>query len=302
VDALARAIYEARFENWYLRSKGNSFQDKFADIMEKRYGTDFQRIRAGGQQGDHKADGYLRSTKTVFQVYAPDKLIPSTTNKKIDEDFKGARNYWQDRMSGWTFAHNGREGLLPEMVDLLDQIETDNQDITFERWGFEEIRKRVFELAENDIALLFGQAPSSPDLTKVSAEDLKPVIMGISTENTNVEMDIKPIPEDKLLRNQLSPSVQVLLRQGMSSANKVSRFFKQSTDPGLGDRIAGAFKYQYGVLKSAALSPDEIYFSLHDFVFEGTPTTRQESAILALLAFLFEQCDIFERVEIPTLE
>jgi hypothetical protein len=295
MDEVSRAIYESRFENQFLRLKGNAFQDLFADIMEKRYPGDFQRIRAGGREGDHKADGYLKSARMVYQVYAPDQMLASTTTKKIKNDFEGACKFWLDRMAGWTFVHNCRSGLLPAIVDLLDEIEAANQHLTFERWGFEELRSVVFELEEYDLASLFGQAPNSRDIVSVSAEDLKPVILGIAAGDSIADDDVQPIPPDKLSKNQLSLSIQLLLKHGMASANQVRKFFNRSADPGLGDKVAGRFKYQYGLLKGTGFTADEIFLRLRDFALEDASDPKQESAALALLAYLFEQCDIFER-------
>ena len=70
LDSLSRHIYELRFENYYLRLRGEAFQDFFADIMEKRHPQDFCRTKPWGQRGDQKNDGYLKSKRTLFQVYA----------------------------------------------------------------------------------------------------------------------------------------------------------------------------------------------------------------------------------------
>jgi len=297
MDEVSRAIYDSRFETRFLRLKGNAFQDMFADIMEKRYPGDFQRIRPGGREGDCKADGYLRSTKMIYQVYAPDQITVRTTEKKIKEDFEGACQYWADRMKGWTFVHNARSGLLPGIVHILDGIESQNCHLTFQTWGFEELRSLVFQLDEQALAALFGQAPSIRDVATVSAEDLKPIISGIASGDSIADEDVRPVPPEKLSKNQLSLSVQLLLKHGMASANQIRKFFNRSVDPGLGDKVAGRFKYQYGVLKGAGLTADEIFFCLRDFAWPGTPSPREESALLALLAYLFEQCDIFERPE-----
>lgn len=295
MDEVSRAFYEICFENRFLRSKGNAFQDMFADIMEKHYPGDFQRIRPGGPDGDGKADGYLRSTGMIYQVYAPDQIKVKTTEKKIKEDFEGACQYWGARMKGWTFVHNARSGLLPGIVSILDEIASQNCHLTFRVWGFEELRELVFQLDEQALALLFGQAPTIRDVASVSAEDLKPIILGIADGHSIADEDVRPVPPEKLSKNQLSLSVQLLLTHGMASANHIRKFFNRSVDPGLGDKVAARFKYQYGMLKGAGLTPDEIFFGLRDFAWHGMPSPREESAVLALLAYLFEQCDIFER-------
>lgn len=298
MDDVARAFYESKFEVAFLRLKGTSFQDKFADIMEKRHPDDFVRIRSGGREGDHKADGYLRSQGIIYQVYAPLDMTVRNTVTKINEDFKGAQGHWGYRMRGWTFVHNSRDGLLPGIVDALDVLEGKHKGLSFGLWGYEELRIVVFELPEGDLDALFGSAPSMRALSSVSAEDLKMVIEGLAGSAEMTEPELGVVPPDKLSKNLLSDHAQLLLRYGMASAHKVQRFFDRSADPGLGDKVAGAFKYQYGTLKGQGLTPDEIFHGLRDFTAVQERTSPQEEvAVLALLAYLFEQCDIFERPE-----
>ena len=48
------------FELRYLKARADEFQDFFASIMEKRYPSDFMKVRPWGNVGDRKNDGYLR--------------------------------------------------------------------------------------------------------------------------------------------------------------------------------------------------------------------------------------------------
>jgi hypothetical protein len=119
VDPISRAFYELRFELAFLKTKGDAFQDFFSSIMEKVHPADFQRVRPWGRIGDWKNDGYLRSERTLFQIYAPNEMTSAEAIRKIDQDFAGALPYWKDYFATWVFAHNARIGLGPEITERL---------------------------------------------------------------------------------------------------------------------------------------------------------------------------------------
>ncbi|MHB1628618.1 MAG: hypothetical protein ACYCVB_09650 [Bacilli bacterium] len=116
MDRLSRAYYESAFEREFLKRKGTSFQDFFSEIMEKCNPSDFQRVRPTGRMGDGKNDGYLKSEQRVFQVYAPKNMSTKQTVRKIDEDFSGALSGWDGYIARWTFVHNCRDGLGPDVL------------------------------------------------------------------------------------------------------------------------------------------------------------------------------------------
>jgi hypothetical protein len=296
MDELSRAYYEVVFKLGYIEKKGNEFQDFFAEIMEKSHPGDFQRVRPWGTSGDRKNDGYLKSERNLFQVYAPNELSSSSAIDKIDEDFKGALPFWKEHFSNWTFVHNSRQGLGPDVLKKLLDLEKGNPQIKITHWGFEELRNKVFLLPDEGIAALLGPAPSRKDITKLAFEDLRIVLVGIGRQYRLIDSEIRPVPAGKLSANALSGDVEILMKTGMAKSDLVKRFFDDWHDPTLGDRVAERFKEEYTALKKNNVLPDDIFSQL--FVFagggeRGTPT--HEVAVLAVLAHLFEECDIYER-------
>ena len=106
-----------------------------------------------------------------------------------------------------------------------------------------------------------------------------------------------PVSAGKIEANALSANVTTLLRAGMEKARMVGEFFDKWHDPEYGDRIAAAFRAKYLALRSQTppLTGNEMFDALHDWA-SGTSirTSAQRVAVLAVLAFLFEQCEIFE--------
>ena len=54
---LQDAFYEQKFENVFLRAKGDAFQTFFEQLMGLAYKADFMPCRPWGSQGDRKSDG-----------------------------------------------------------------------------------------------------------------------------------------------------------------------------------------------------------------------------------------------------
>lgn len=299
VEQITRSFYELQFRIAYLERRGESFQSFFADIMEKRYPSDFIRSRPWGQLGDRKNDGYIRSKRMLCQVYAPDTMSSREAVNKIGEDFFGSLPYWREYFSTWTFVHNAFNGLGPEVISKLLELDSQHDDITTIHWGQPELRLEVFELSEVDLASLLGQAPTLRDFSELGNADLDTIIRGIETSPVVNGIDLRPVPETKLEFNGLSSEVKLLLITGMTKSDRVNEFFQTwRFDPTLGDRVASSLNTEYLALRAQAFTPDDIFMHLQLKLQGSTARTpKQQVAILAILAFFFEQCEVFERPE-----
>ena len=60
--------------------------------------------------------------------------------------------------------------------------------------------------------------------------------------------------------------------------------------------MAAAFRLRYQELKTEGWVPDDIFAELQRFVAgDGVASPSHQAATLAILAFFFEACEIFER-------
>ena len=304
MDKLKLAYYEVAFERDYLKKGGNEFQDFFSEIMEKCHPGKFLRVCPWGRVGDEKNDGYLWSMRTLFQVYAPNEMTANEATAKIHRDFYGALPHWQEYFDTWILVHNSRRGLGPQITKKLLELGTCQKDVTIAPpWGFEELRQNVFSLNEMDIASLLGSAPSSRDMLDVRYENVQEVLSHIAKQEPPLLEDIPPVPSDKIKRNHLSIDVQNLLTAGLQKTTLVGKFFDEHFNPSYGDEIAVAFRKEYAKYRTLQMDPDTIFRKLQEFtggVERGSPT--DQAAVLVVLAYLFEQCEIFERspVEVVT--
>jgi hypothetical protein len=298
MDRYSRAYWEMGFENRFLRHKAMAFQDFFGDIMEKRCpGGDFIRVRPWGNQGDRKNDGYLRSRRMLFQVYAPNEFTERETIKKIDDDFDGALPYWKEYFNTWVFVHNSREGLSPGVTARLLELGQKQKDIEVTWWGFEELRRELFSLCEEDISALLGPAPSPRDFAEIGFEKIKPVLDVISRAPVPAELELSAVPRDKVQINRLSQNTELLIQLGRRRSHIVRKFLIGYPDPQFGDEVVQAFRARYDALRASGVGPDHIFQELQVFAGgERTSDTGHQAAVLTVLAYLFDQCDIFESV------
>lgn len=291
---LTQAYYEERFENAFLRAKGDEFQTFFERLMGLAYRADFMACRPWGKQGDHKNDGFLKSERRLFQVYAPNEMKATEAIAKIKEDFEGARAYWGRLFDHWVFAHNGVDGLPAHVQKILLDFETKYKGITLEPWGLEEFRT-VFRLIDiEDLRPWLGAAPSEETKARVGFQDLQIVLESIAGHAEPVVGSVRDVPMGKIEANALSPSIATLLKVGMSKAPLVEGFFAQFHDASLGERVADAFKAKYASLRGAA-APNGIFHELQQWAGGSElPTPEHQLAVLTVISYFFERCDIFE--------
>ena len=299
LDDLVRAYREQQLIVVFHEKRGSEYEDFFSEVMEKCHPGDFQRVRPWGREGDRKNDGYLRSQRILFQVYAPSGVMRADAAvRKIDEDFNGALPYWKQYFDTWVFVHNSRNGLNPLVSGKLLQLDKQHKSMTVTGWGFEEIRIKVFGLNEADLASLLGPAPSRGDMLKVGFDGIRDVVETIAHRETAFldNGEIRPVPPDKLLFNDLSADVQVMLQTGMWKSQEVGDYFARCLDHDLGDNVARAFRREYERHKAVGMKSGLIFERMREFA-QGDRRldSAREAAVLAVIAYLFEQCEIFER-------
>ena len=296
MDRYQRAYWELAFKAKFLELKGTAFQDFFAEVMEKGYsGGDFMRVRPWGNQGDRKNDGYLRSKRILFQVYAPGELKENETKSKIEEDFTGALPYWKDYFGTWVFVHNSREGLSPGVTECLLSLDKNHKDVSVTPWGFEDLRQEVFRLGADDLVALLGLAPASGDFVNIGFDKIKPILDMVARTTVQPDAPVAPVPRDKVQINRLSGDAEMLIQLGRRRSNVVEKFLASYPDPQYGDEVVQAFRVKYESLRDASLGPDRIFQELQTFSGgKALGDPARQAAVLTVLAYLFDKCDIFE--------
>ena len=213
---------------------------------------------------------------------------------KITEDFEGAKIHWGTHFDKWVFAHNATGGLPPHVLTLLLDFEKTNPGITLEPWSLEEFRLIFRKLTTDDLIPWLGAAPSDETKASLGFSDLRPVLETLGNRPAPSDAEVCDVPMGKIEANALSESIATLIKGGMSKAPIVENFFAQWHDETLGERIAEAFRTEYQRLRPLH-TPNGVFSELQAWAGgrdRGTP--EHEMAVLAVIAYYFERCDIYE--------
>ena len=294
LDEIQRYAYGLKFENEFMHKRAMEFDSWFSRIMAHAFPEDFEPVRPYGRQGDFKCDGFRRSDGTVFQCYAPDKMKLAVLVKKIKSDFNGAVVHWGTKMRRWEFVHNDRRGLPARVTMLLADLRATYPKITLAVCGYAELRNVTIRLDLEKLQDLFGLVPSGREVRQLDFQALEPVLQDIQRDEPDLQGSITVPSVAKLERNALSQDAAGLLRLGRQRENLVEKFFDNFPDPTLGEEIAQGFRVRYEALKENGLTSDEIFGRLQEFAGGMTGDPSRQAAVVAVLSYFFERCDIFE--------
>lgn len=283
------------------KSSGDAFQDFFSTVMAKAHGADFVRLRAFGSLGDKGCDGYLKSLGHVYQCYGAlngDSGKVAHLTGKMAEDFAKALAGVSAIMKEWHMVHNLVDGLPIEAVLKLKKLEAANTALGFGFIGMEGFENLLFGLELSKIEDLLGVVANNQDAQNMQAAELRDLVANVARAADEAPFDvtaIRPVPPDKLDFNKLPSHWRSLIANGWQNAHLVRQYLVRHHDPLIGERIAHALRVRYQYLKAQNLSPSAIMASLYEMVTgTGSVAPARQVAAQALLAFLFESCDIFE--------
>ena len=104
--------------------------------------------------------------------------------------------------------------------------------------------------------------------------------------------------EDKIRKHDLSDSSQILISSHLAAVPLVRSFIQSLSqdDPGFPDRlIAGFLEHYYKLRRDGTSSGEELFNSMCVFARRGFGDFKTQFAAQAVLVYLFETCEVFER-------
>lgn len=140
--------------------------------------------------------------------------------------------------------------------------------------------------------------------------DEAPTVMGFPEleEATRWVTEVPPPPpgqdfsrisvEDKIRKHDLSDSSRHLISSHLTVARQVRSFVQSLNldDPGFPDRLKSGFLEHYHRLRKEGISSgEELFNSMCIFARRGFGEVKTQYAAQAVLVYLFETCEVFER-------
>jgi hypothetical protein len=219
---------------------------------------------------------------------------------KIEDDYALASLHLGSIMKEWHFVHNLVDGLPVTAVQKLDDMRNKHTQHKLGFIGPTALEGYVFELGPDDLLALLGPAANAEDSRNLRMEEVRDLIQDLMIRIDVAPVltaEISPVPNDKLEFNKLPAYWSSLIMVGMQNAAYVKEYFDRHHDVEVGDKLAKIFSQRYQALKLEHLSPGAIMDTLYELITGvGSVTAHRQVAAQALLAHLFESCDIFEGV------
>lgn len=138
-------------------------------------------------------------------------------------------------------------------------------------------------------------------LGEVTYEELMVVCTVLASTDPEPPSKINPaLPvQEKIELNRLGPSSIQRIKDGLSQASRVADFlaWQSASSPSFGKKLVAQFKSDYYAALADGLDPDAVFDYLVENAFENAgprDTPQIRAAALAVIAYLFEICEIFE--------
>lgn len=294
------------FKNRIYQYEGQQFEDFFVEIMQKA-DPRFQPVKAYGNIGDRKNDGFIKEEGAYYQVFSPEKIAKDKTIyeavKKLEEDFKKLFQYWNEILpiKEYYFVINDKYRGVPEPI-LTKVIELEKDE------KYHGIKIRVFSandlyvkfnLLDDDIKRdIVGFIPNEI-LSMLEYEALHETVtylMNIEVPISGSESLVVPDFENKIEFNHLSKVVNDELKMGSYQEGALQNYFNEN--PGVREILQEKFHALYEQAKKEILETDDNYADCrYYYILEKAclkKTIPIKTSVVILMAYYFSSCDIFE--------
>jgi len=304
MNAEAEYMMNLRFRMKVLSSEGSAFEELFSQVM---YASDnsFQQVKPQGQLGDRKNDGFVKNTGTYYQVYAPADLFLSDENavKKLQTDFIGLLNYWPQ--NGFTvkvfrYAVNDKfKGCGPATITEIEKLAQQNPSIDIALFTSNNLLSEFKKLRDEDKIEILGPNPSvSQDYFDFEVmQDVVNHIMHVQVNPFEEKIPLSPNFQKKLNYNNLSESIQNILKNAFIKIGFVDEYFSVNLDfqkEELRCRMNSLYQEAWENIEDNDTKADQVFMKLFYLLCPKKQENAVNDAIFALMAYYFGTCDIFE--------
>lgn len=293
------------FKNKIYENDGQKYEDFFVKVLKKSKPA-FQAVKAHGNIGDRKNDGFDKTSGTYYQVFGPEniekqKTISDAVNKLV-EDFEGAYNNWNSicKINKFYYVVNDKyKGCPAPIHEKLLELGSQYTDIDFEILASRDLEDIFINLGEDDIIDVIDFIPSL-NLDTLDYSVLKEAIEYILNSEADNSIDgLYDIPDfnDKIQFNQLNVQIERWLTTASYNLGDLNRYFKRNSKfvkKELRDKFSEFYleskgKYDNGIDDYNNL---RFIYILEKACFDNRKIVRD--SVLILMACFFESCDIFE--------
>lgn len=279
-----------------------TFENYFTKIM-RHHNKDFKQVKPHGRYGDGKCDGFIDSTGTYYQVYAPETIKgkeEKSINKMISA-FLELKKSWTNNgyvvNEFYYFVNDKYEGVYQTWHTIAKQIENEHK-IKCEVLTAGNLEDVFLGLDELDIIDVIGQFNFNviPEVDITSLNEVIQYVLKIEIETSGWVIPEDPDFAKKIVFNQLCESYAALLNMGRYGLDQLKEYFRYNGSfikEDLRKQFSGLYKEAKNRLPDNELKADEIFLSILE---KSAPNKSKPimDALFTVMAYYFEFCDIFE--------
>jgi len=276
----------------------NTFETFFKSLMCARH-PEFLDVRTAGKLGDQGADGLLLYQESLYACYAPEVFDARRVSEKFVSDLAKAGAKRKGEFRTFTFVHNDRRGMHPQLASLLVGASQEHKEIKFAQMGLRHIWREIMQLCKQEVEDLLGcEIPIDRVAYGIGMEELAPLLTYLKENRQQSGRSLRRIDEvseDKLDYNNLDPDSRRQLVEAMKYTPLVERYYRKTADDTEAEEVANGFATYYHLAHAEWPDAEDVLWQLEMYVLgnESQPPQIEKCAWI-LLAYFFERCHIFE--------
>ena len=296
-------ISRLMLKNKILEANKQAYEDLFIQVMQNK-DPNFKPVKPHGNYGDRKNDGFNIQTGEYYQVYAPEtfKGKERDTINKLIVDFDGLYKHWNKsvlEVKHFYYVLNDKyNGAYPVVYEILSEI-AKKYNIKSEPLLSKNLEDIVLTLDEDKIVDIVGFIPSVLDTGLVGFDIMSEVVKHImNVENPYKEGVISDDPNfgKKVQFNNLSNFNEGLLNSSRIQSYIINDYFELNSDftrEELRAKFNGLYLKGIKEIKTKENKNDQVFLYILE---KASPRQNKavKDAVLVLMAYYFEYCDIFE--------
>lgn len=289
----------SKFRSMIETSSGNEFERFFHRLMELRH-DDYVPIRTHGNIGDLGGDGLQTKSRKLYACYAPESFDVSEVRTKFHGDVASAIIHRPEQFDTFVFVHNDqRGGVHPVVSGILAGAGTTYPRIVFQQMGPQKLWFEAIYLDRPQMETLLGETiPVEHVVYGIGLADIEPLLKHLAEHRQrDAAVGSVPLPTThKVDFNQLSRHARDLLQAGRPYGYLVDQYYRALLDLRERDEAAAGFRaYYLRMHDEHGDDSDEILWQMQSYVLgQALPRTDRYEAAKAVLAYFFDECDIFE--------
>lgn len=164
-----------------LQKDGQAYEDFFVKVMQ-HHNPNFRPVKAHGQFGDRKNDGFDKTTGTYYQVYAPEDLEKRKKKavEKFKEDFDDLYKYWNDKVTPvkeFFYVLNNKYRAVPQIIyPELEEIKRKYSNVRVDILLNQDLEDIFLNLPDDKIYDIIGYIPDPLNMQVVDFTVMNQVI------------------------------------------------------------------------------------------------------------------------------